>query len=138
MRGMAKPGFPWRRRLSAALLLTAGCVPTQIAPPAPPAPMSVSETVPAYPTAALKPPQPAATDRPMPINLATALRLANAQPLDIVVAQQRVEAANAQLDRTRAYWLPTLFTGVDYFRHDGRSQENKGNIITNDRSSFMA
>ena len=38
-------------------------------------------------------PQPAATDRPLPINLATALYLSNARPLVIAFAQNSVELA---------------------------------------------
>lgn len=78
------------------------------------------------------------TDRPvLPINLATALRLANARPIDVALAAQRVEAASAQLARANALWLPTLYLGVDYARHDGQLQDIVGQVFTTSRSSFM-
>ena len=79
----------------------------------------------------------AATDRPMPINLATALSLASARPLDVAVAQERVKAAVAQLDRANVYWLPTVLVGGDYFRHDGRIQDNAGAVSDVSKSAMM-
>src|SRR5688572_15958099 len=64
-----------------------------------------------------------AEDRPLPINLLTAMKLAGATPLDIALASQRVEAAAAQLQKANLFWLPTLHIGVDYFRHDGQIQD---------------
>src|SRR5262245_22808248 len=72
--------------------------------------------------ATLLPPPVAATDRPLPINLATAMRLADVAPLDIAIATQRLEAAGAQLQRANTLWLPTIYLGGDYFRHDGQLQ----------------
>src|SRR5947209_1003575 len=56
--------------------------------------------------AGLSPPAPQALDQAYPINLPTALRLAKVQPLDIAIAEQRLEAAAAQFQRARAQWLP--------------------------------
>ena len=66
------------------------------------------------------------------------MRLANARPLDIAVARQRVATAAAQLDRAYYLWLPTIYVGIDYFHHDGPNQDTSGNIIDASRSSFMA
>jgi outer membrane protein TolC len=82
-------------------------------------------------------PAPAPTDKPLPINLATALQLANARSIDIAVAAERVRLAAAQYDRAHVLWLPTIQFGVDYFRHDGRIQTVEGNIIDTSKSSFM-
>ena len=57
---------------------------------------------------AIPPAAPAATDQPLPINLATALCLSNARPLVIAFAQNSVEAAAARLDRANVLWLPNL------------------------------
>jgi outer membrane protein TolC len=73
----------------------------------------------------------------LPINLATALRLANASPIDVALATQRVQAAEAQLTRANTLWLPTLTLGVDYARHDGQLQDIIGKVFTTSRSSFM-
>src|SRR5262245_24659593 len=64
-------------------------------------------------------PLPEEVDKPLPINLPTALQLAGAQPLDIALAAQRINFAAAQLERAQVLWLPTLYLGGDYFRHDG-------------------
>jgi outer membrane protein TolC len=73
-----------------------------------------------------------------PINLATALQLANVRPLNVMMAQQRVQVAAARLQKARALWLPTLFLGTDYARQDGQIQNIQGNVLTTSRSSFMA
>lgn len=75
---------------------------------------------------------------PHPINLATALKLANARPWDIALASQRIQAAQAQLDRAHTLWLPTIYLGADYFRHDGQLQDIAGKVFTTSRSSVMA
>lgn len=83
-------------------------------------------------------PKVAADCTTLPINLPTALQLANAQPLDIALAAQRVQVAAAALDRANVLWLPTLYLGVDYARQDGQLQDIIGNVFTTSRSSFMA
>src|SRR5438093_1419061 len=77
-------------------------------------------------------------DRPLPINLPTALQLANAAPLDVALASQRLEAAAAQLAHTRILWLPTIYVGADYARQDGRIQDIQGNVFDTSRQSLMA
>lgn len=82
-------------------------------------------------------PTPTAADRPLQVNLATALQLARVRPLDIALAAQRVQIAAAQLERANVLWLPTVYLGVDYSRHDGQIQSVEGNIFGTSRSSFM-
>jgi outer membrane protein TolC len=72
-----------------------------------------------------------------PINLATALRLANARPIDVALAAQRVLAAQAQLERAHTLWLPTIYLGGDYARHDGNIQDVTGNVFTTSKSSLL-
>src|SRR5688572_29494698 len=73
-----------------------------------------------------------------PINLPTALQLAGVEPLDIAVASERLKVACAQLDRARVLWLPNVNVGVDYFRHDGRIQDVRGDVFDTSKSSVMA
>jgi outer membrane protein TolC len=73
----------------------------------------------------------------LPINLPTALQLANTQAIDVAVASERIQVAAAQLQRARALWLPTILWGTDYFRHDGRIQDVAGNNIDTSKSSFL-
>jgi hypothetical protein len=78
---------------------------------------------------AVPPAAPAAIDRPLPINLATALYLSNARPLVIAFAQNSVELAAAQLQRAKVMWLPNLNTGVDYYHHEGSDQSTNGQMM---------
>ncbi|HLW67588.1 MAG TPA: TolC family protein [Gemmataceae bacterium] len=74
----------------------------------------------------------------LPITLPTALQLAQANPIDVALASVRLDTALAQQSRARAQWLPTVYAGVDYARHDGVLQDVSGNIISTDKQSFMA
>jgi outer membrane protein TolC len=68
-----------------------------------------------------------ATDRPLPINLATALRLADARPLIVAAAQAQSWVAEAEFQRASVLWLPQLNLGGDYERHDGYGPDfNRG------------
>src|SRR5437762_11603382 len=50
-------------------------------------------------------PAPTLEDKPFPVNLPTALQLANVRPIDIAVASERIRLAVAQLERAKALWL---------------------------------
>lgn len=74
---------------------------------------------------------------PLPITLPAALTLTGANALDIQIADERVRAATAQLERAKVLWLPNLNLGVDYFRHDGQIQDIVGTVFTTSRSSLL-
>ena len=76
-------------------------------------------------------------ERTFPINLATAMRLANARPIDVQVAEQSVAIAARQLDRAKLLWVPNLVVGADFFRHNGGQQNFAGEIPRSDRGSAM-
>ena len=86
----------------------------------------------------IPPAQPAGSDQPLPINLATALYLSNARPLVIASAEASVEEAAAQLQNARVLWLPNLNAGTGYYRHDGTDQSTDGTIIVDDKHAFAA
>ncbi|MBN9520749.1 TolC family protein [bacterium] len=90
------------------------------------------------PLAADPPPATAGGDQPLPINLATALQLAGARPLDVQIAGRQVAAAAAVFDRARVLWLPNISVGADYFAHTGPQQNFAGDILKSNRSTFMA
>jgi outer membrane protein TolC len=73
----------------------------------------------------------------LPINLPTALHLADVRAVDIAAAAERVQAAAAVLEQSHVLWLPTITFGGDYNRHDGRQQDTMGNVFDNSRSSMM-
>lgn len=114
-----------RRRWWPTLALLGGLAGAPGAPAQqpPPAPL-------AYPAAA-------PADRPLPINLPTALQLAGVRPIDIAAASERIRAASAQMERAEVLWLPTILIGGDYFRHDGQIQDVAGNIIGTSKSTLM-
>lgn len=79
-------------------------------------------------TVKLKPPPVEATEIPLPINLATALRLADARPLVVAAAQASAWVAEAQLQRAKLLWVPELDLDFVYIRHDGFGPDfNRGN-----------
>jgi outer membrane protein TolC len=59
------------------------------------------------------------------------------RPVEIAVASERIRLALAQLEQAQVLWLPTLSTGVDYFRHDGRIQDVQGNLFDTSKSTLM-
>src|SRR5438105_603611 len=87
------------RCLGAALVLAGlargahHTVPIRLVEPSPP-PQTVAPVAPGMPAVSAT-----AEDCPYPINLATALSLAGVRPLDVALAQRRVELAAAQLRR---------------------------------------
>ncbi len=76
-------------------------------------------------------------ERTQPINLATALQLAGASPLDVQIAARQVELSAKAFDRAKLLWLPNIVTGVDYFHHDGLQQNFGGDLVSSSRSSAM-
>ena len=86
----------------------------------------------------LPPPQLEPTDVALPINLASALRLAGARPLIISAAETSVQAAAAQLTQAKVAWLPSIYTGAGYYRHDGATQGQSGTFYDNTKDNLMA
>ena len=72
-----------------------------------------------------------------PIDLATALRLAGARDLDLAIARQRVCESLAELDEARVLWLPSLYLGPSWTRHDGQLQTVQGAVTNVSKSSLF-
>ena len=73
----------------------------------------------------------------LPINLPTAMRLANAQAWDIAIAVQQLRIAAAQLQGANVLWVPSIIGGVDYIHHEGPAQNlTTGAISGNSYSSL--
>jgi outer membrane protein TolC len=113
---------------AAPVALAQACLGSPVASPLAAAPLA--PTSPSLPTT---PPG----DHPLPINLPTALKLANVRPIDVAVASQRIELALGQLAQARVLWLPTVYLGGDYFRHDGQLQDVVGNVFGTSKSGMM-
>jgi len=71
-----------------------------------------------------------------PIDLSTALRLANVQNPDLLLARQRVVEAAALQQLAAAQFLPSLNGGTNYDSHTGVLQQSNGNILTVNRSAI--
>jgi outer membrane protein TolC len=76
------------------------------------------------------------TNEPTTIDLSSALRLAGVRNLQIVVAQQRVEAAVADQQFAAAQFLPNLNAGTNYDSHTGELMRSTGALASVDRSSL--
>ncbi len=74
--------------------------------------------------------------RSLPIDLPTALRLGNANNLEIALARERINAALARLESAEVLWLPDLAAASDYARHDGQIQRSTGEVFDAHRSSL--
>lgn len=74
---------------------------------------------------------------PMPIDLASALRLAGANNLQVVIAGERVRQAQARLQGAEHQWLPSLNAGVGYNLHGGRVQDTRGEVLDTNRSALF-
>ena len=78
-------------------------------------------------------------DFPLPINFASAMQLSDARPLIIDAARAAELVAAAQLQRANVLWLPNIYAGIDYYRHDGQYPlpTNPGHVV-NSRQAFTA
>ena len=72
-----------------------------------------------------------------PIDLANTLRLAGARDLDVAIARERVHRAVAELQEARVLWLPSLFIGPNWIRHDGPVQTVQGPVQSVSKSSLF-
>jgi outer membrane protein TolC len=72
-----------------------------------------------------------------PIDLPGALRLAGARDLDIAIARERICQAVGELEQARVLWLPSLYLGPNWIRHDGQVQFVDGPVKTISKSSLF-
>jgi outer membrane protein TolC len=70
------------------------------------------------------------------IDLATTLRLANAQSIDVQIARERLVEARANLDTTAWQFFPWISPGVSYRRHDNLIQDVSGSVIDVHKESY--
>ena len=76
--------------------------------------------------------------KPFAIDLATALRLADATNWQIAIAREQVNLALARVDEANALWLPSVRGGVNYDRHDGAIQDVRGFQFNTTRSALYS
>lgn len=81
---------------------------------------------------------PLVTNPPMPIDLLSALRLANANSPAIGFARARLAEAVAVQDRADLLIIPNLISGANYYRLDGQTQNQRGDVFTVSRANLFA
>jgi outer membrane protein TolC len=147
----------WRRiatrlGLAGLPLLGAGCVDGAVAwltppPPAAQATPDILLTAHAEPAVApdttAPPPTPLheadgneTTDHVVPLSIDTVLRLADEQNLRVEQARAKVQEAIAQQDLA-CRWLPELYVGVAYYRHEGGIQNEDGTLIRSSTGAIL-
>ncbi|HXI47544.1 MAG TPA: TolC family protein [Steroidobacteraceae bacterium] len=73
--------------------------------------------------------QPAAGDSTYQIDLATVLRLAGAQNLDVQLARNAVDEAHANYASAVERFLPSFVPSASYLQHSGRDQRVEGPLL---------
>jgi len=88
----------------------------------------------------MEPPAPQGENLPSvyPIDLPTALRLAEAGNYRIAIAREQVCQALARVEASRALWLPSLRAGASYNKHEGPLQDAPGNVFDTSRGAMYA
>jgi len=71
----------------------------------------------------------------LPIDLTTALALADERNLDIAIYIERIAEASARVAQARTLAVPTLRAGARRDRHTGNIQETGGQVLDADRAS---
>jgi outer membrane protein TolC len=75
-------------------------------------------------------------ERPsLPLDLANALGLTQAQNPRVAFAQAQIAQSLAVHDAARAMWLPSIRTGGNYNKHEGKIQQVEGDNITASRGA---
>jgi outer membrane protein TolC len=86
---------------------------------------------------ALRPAPMGPDDVRFPITLATALKLSDARPLVVAMAQAKIWTAEAELNLAKVLWVPDLNIGADYIRHDGGGPDFNKGILTTPSTNFF-
>ncbi len=70
----------------------------------------------------------AAAERVVPISLDTVFRMAEGQNAQVARARAQVDQALAEQDLAAKRWIPDLFVGAGYYRHEGGIQNEDGTL----------
>jgi outer membrane protein TolC len=76
---------------------------------------------------------PSAEPKVLPISLDTVLRLAEEQNPQLAVARERLNQAGLEQKVAESAWVPNLYVGSAYYRHEGGIQNEDGRLT---HSSF--
>jgi outer membrane protein TolC len=73
----------------------------------------------------------------MPIDLPTALRLVDTNNPTVAVARLRFQEALFRQQQADIQWLPNLYSGPAYYRHDGEIQNSAGIVFPTNKSNLF-
>src|SRR5262249_11921606 len=73
----------------------------------------------------------------LPISLDTVFRLAQDQNGKIAIAREQLAEAFAAKDLADKGWIPELFVGISYLRHEGGIQDFQGFLVHSSYGSFF-
>lgn len=74
----------------------------------------------------------------LPIGLDTVLRLGESQNAQIALARERVVEACAQKDVAGSKWLPDIYVGTAFYRHEGGIQNEDGTLTHSSSGALFA
>jgi outer membrane protein TolC len=95
--------------------------PPEVLPP----PADLAPAVPAEPKA-------------LPVSLDTVFRLAQDQNVQVSLAREKLQEAFADKELADKAWLPELFVGPSYYRHEGGIANEDGRLTHSSFGSFFA
>jgi outer membrane protein TolC len=121
--GLIRPGGT--RALPEGPAYFDGHVPKPDSAPPPVQPASHTEPAPAAPAAA----------KEIPITLDAVLRLAEQYNPRVALAREKLRESHLTLEQGSTGWIPNVYAGVGYYRHEGGIQGFDGRLI---HSSFGA
>ncbi len=73
-----------------------------------------------------------------PIDLATALRLGNADNVQVNLAREQMQQAYIEYQQSGMMWLPSLRSGIHYNKHEGPLLSSSGDMRDTSRGSIYA
>jgi outer membrane protein TolC len=158
LRRFARFLSPRRLALAGLPLLALGCAHAAAqdsvlaAPPAAAAPLTARgaaelpeplaaprDAAPANPYLPAPPPVEAhAPAKKLPISLDTVFRLAQDQNVQVQLAHERVNGAYAEVDLASLGWLPKLYVGPAWYRHEGGIQNEDGTLTHSSTGALFA
>ncbi|GIW80467.1 MAG: hypothetical protein KatS3mg105_2274 [Gemmatales bacterium] len=105
-----------------------------------PEPSSAVEGAEKWRPAGSKPTLSASGDSPQValVSLDTVLRLAEEQNPKIALVRERVRQAYAEKELAAARWLPDLYVGTAFYRHEGGIQNFPGNLVRSSTGAMFA
>jgi len=74
----------------------------------------------------------------LPISLDTVFRLANDQNGEISLAREKLQEAHARQDLAGKAWIPDVYIGTSYYRHEGGVQNFNGQMLDSSYGSWFS